>query len=68
MQKTVPKLLRVREAAELTGLERWRFYELLRRGKGPRYLKIGRTFRIPEHSLIKWIDERARTEHSEEEN
>ncbi len=58
MEKTqIPKLLRVREAAEVTGLERWRFYELLKCGKGPPHMRIGRTIRISEHALAEWIDE-----------
>ena len=63
----VPKLLRVREAAKVTGVQRWRFYEILKRGQGPPYLKIGRTIRIPEHTLIEWIEQQARTDHTEDE-
>ena len=37
----VPRLLRVREAAALTGIEEWRFYELLKKDKGPRCMRKG---------------------------
>jgi len=62
----VPKLLRVREAAKLTGIERWRFYEIIKTGKGPPVLRIGRTIRIPEDALVRWIEQQARTDHNEE--
>ena len=62
----VPRLLRIREVAEITHLEKWRIYELLRRGDGPRFLRVGRTFRVPEDVLIAWIDERAKKDHSGE--
>ena len=64
---TVPRLLRVRQAAELTGIERWRFYELLKRGEGPRHMKIGKTIRIPEDALAQWIEAEARSAHTERE-
>ncbi len=63
----VPRLLRVREAAEVTGIERWRLYALLKCGEGPPFLRIGRTLRIPEDALVQWI--KAQTliaDHSEE--
>lgn len=55
----VPRLLRVREAAEMTGLERWRLYDLIKRGEGPPHLRVGRTIRIPDTSLARWVEERA---------
>ncbi len=54
---TVPKLLRVHEVAELTGVEKWRLYSLIKAGKGPQYMKIGKTIRISETALMEWIDE-----------
>ena len=63
----VPRLLRVREAAEVTGIERWRLYALLKCGEGPPFLRIGRTLRIPENALVQWIEQQARTDHNEEE-
>lgn len=54
---TVPRLLRVHEVAKQTGLEKWRIYQLLKRGEGPKHMKIGKTIRISEHALAQWIDE-----------
>ena len=54
----VPRLLRVREAARLTGLERWRLYELIKCGEGPPHMRIGRTIRISEAALAEWIAQR----------
>ena len=53
----VPKLLRVREAAKQTGIERWRLYELIKRGEGPPHMRIGRTIRISETALAEWIEQ-----------
>ena len=58
METTVPKLLRVQEVAEQTGLQTWRLYKLLQAGEGPPHMWIGKTIRISEHALTKWIDER----------
>jgi len=54
----VPRLLRVREAAELTGIERWRLYALIAEGKGPPHMRVGRTIRISEISLVEWIEQK----------
>ena len=54
---TIPRLLRVREAAELTGIEEWRFYELLKKGKGPKHMRVGRVIRISEAALVGWIEQ-----------
>ena len=54
---TVPRLLRVREAAKQTGLEKWRLYELIKRGEGPPHMRVGRTIRISESARAKWIEE-----------
>ena len=60
MAKTnVPRLRRVREVAQVTGLERWRIYALLKRGEGPPFLRLGRTIRIPEDALVEWIEAQA---------
>lgn len=52
----VPRLLRVREAAEVTGIEKWRLYALLKRGEGPAHMRVGRTIRISETALVEWIE------------
>ena len=63
----VPRLLRVREAAALTGIEDWRFYELLKQGKGPRSMRLGRIIRISEFALVQWIEaEHSATTNTEE--
>lgn len=66
MQTIGLRLLRVAEAAKLTGIERWRFYSLLRRGEGPAHLRVGRTIRIPEAKLVEWIEANAKAKHDEE--
>ena len=58
METQVPKLLRVHEVAKQTGLAKWRIYQLLKCGKGPAHMKIGKTIRISEIALLKWIEER----------
>lgn len=57
----VPRLLSIKQVAEVTGLQRWRLYELLARGEGPRSMRIGKTFRISEAALVAWIEERHHT-------
>ena len=32
----VPRLLRIRDVEEITGVERWRLYEMIAQGKGSR--------------------------------
>jgi len=53
----VPRLLRVREVEKLTGIERWRLYEMFKRAEGPPYMRIGATIRVPADSLVKWIEQ-----------
>jgi len=53
----VPRLLRIREVVKLTGIESWRLYELIARGEGPPHMRVGKTLRIPEDALVKWIEE-----------
>lgn len=55
----VPRLLTVRQFAELTGLDRWRIYELIKQGKGPPHLRVGSTYRIPEDAAARWIQEQS---------
>ena len=58
MDTHVPRLLRVSQVAEQTGLEKWRIYQLLKAGQGPPFLRIGRTIRVSEPALVRWIQER----------
>ncbi|MCH7683362.1 MAG: helix-turn-helix domain-containing protein [Gemmatimonadetes bacterium] len=68
MEKTqIPKLLYVREAAELTGIQRWRLYSLIKAGKGPRHMRIGKTIRISVVALAEWIDQQHHVTTEEEE-
>ena len=55
----IPKLLRVREVAKITGLQTWRLYQLLAAKKGPPSLRIGKTLWIPEDTLVEWIKAQA---------
>jgi len=56
----VPRLLRIKEVAKLTGLETWRLDDMLKRpGEGPPSLRIGKTIRVPEDALVRWIEERS---------
>jgi excisionase family DNA binding protein len=64
----VPRLLRIREVCERTSLQKWRLYELIARGEGPPHMKVGRTIRISEAALTKWIDEQHSTTHDEDTN
>lgn len=67
MATQVLRLLRVREAAKLTGIERWRLYEMIKRGQGPPHMRIGRTIRISEVALARWIEEQHAATTNEEE-
>lgn len=51
-------LLRVNEAAELTGLGRSKCYELIQSGEWPS-IKIGRCLRIPAAGLRDWVQQEA---------
>jgi len=53
----VPRLLRVKEVVKLTGIEAWRLYELIARGEGPPHMRVGKTIRVPEDALVKWIEQ-----------
>jgi len=57
MSSTIPRLLTVREACKATGLQKWRMYELIKQGKGPRVMHVGRTLRVSEAALVAWIEE-----------
>jgi excisionase family DNA binding protein len=56
----VPRLLTVAQVARLTGVQRWRIYELISRGQGPPVLRLGRTIRVSEAALLRWIEEQER--------
>jgi excisionase family DNA binding protein len=54
---SVPRLLRIKEVEQLTGIEAWRLYEVIAAGKGPPHMRIGKTIRISETALAEWIAE-----------
>jgi excisionase family DNA binding protein len=56
----VPKLLTLRQCSELTGLPRWRLYDLVSRGQIPS-MRVGKTIRFSEAALVAWI----RKEHAQ---
>jgi excisionase family DNA binding protein len=53
----VPRLLKAKELAALTGIPLYTLRELVKQGKGPPHLRIGTTFRFPEDSVVQWIKE-----------
>jgi excisionase family DNA binding protein len=53
----VPRLLTIKEVAKATGMARWRWHQLLAKGDGPPALRVGRTYRISETALARWIEE-----------
>jgi excisionase family DNA binding protein len=62
----VPKLLTTRQLAEATGIPRWRIHELCAQGKGPPFLRVGRTLRFAEDAVVQWIQDQSNTSHKEE--
>ncbi|MGE0545076.1 MAG: helix-turn-helix transcriptional regulator [Dehalococcoidia bacterium] len=50
-----PLLLRPVEAAHLIGISRSKFYELLRAGAIPGFVKIGRSRRVSRAALEAWV-------------
>lgn len=65
-KKVTVKLLTVKQAAEILGLQTWRVYSLLKQGRGPKFHRLGRTLRISEAELIRWVDEGAVQKEDEE--
>lgn len=63
----VPRLLKLKEVEAITGIARWRMYDLIQQGKGPKHMRIGKTIRISEIALVEWIDEREHQSSSGEE-
>ena len=53
--------LRVRQAAEYTGLSKSTLDKLRCFGGGPTYLKLGRVVVYPKADLDAWLEERRRT-------
>ena len=55
----VPRLLTTKELAAATGLPVWRIHELVAQGKGPPYLRVGRTYRYASDAVVQWIKEQS---------
>ena len=56
----IPRLLTTKQLAEMTGIPRWRVFELVAQGKGPPHLRIGKTYRFPADQVCAWIREQSR--------
>jgi excisionase family DNA binding protein len=54
-----PLMLRVEEAAKLSGLGRTKFLELLYAGEVPGVARFGRAVRVNRRMLEQWLDERS---------
>lgn len=53
----VPRLLTAKELAASLNVPLWRIYELVDEGKAPPSMRIGKTLRFPQDSVIEWIKE-----------
>lgn len=51
----VPKLLTVPDVQQITGLPRWRIYELVKQDAIP-HMRVGKTLRFSELALAQWIE------------
>ena len=56
---SIPLMLRVEEAAKLSGLGRTKFLELLYAGEVPGVARFGRAVRINRRMLEAWLDEQS---------
>jgi excisionase family DNA binding protein len=56
----ISRLLTTAELADRLGLPLWRVHEMCLAGTGPRFIRIGRTRRFPEHLVAEWVEENAR--------
>jgi excisionase family DNA binding protein len=59
--ESAPLMLRVEEAAKLSGLGRTKFLELLYAGEVPGVARFGRAVRINRRMLEAWLDKRSAT-------
>lgn len=57
----VPRLLRAKELAAALNVPLWRIYELVDEGKAPPSMRIGKTLRFPEDSVVEWIKAQTNT-------
>lgn len=52
---TLPRLLRIKDVAQIMGIAPWRLYDLVRQGELP-HIRIGKTIRISEAAIQGWIE------------
>jgi excisionase family DNA binding protein len=52
----VPRLLTVKQLAKETGVPVWRWHEMLQRGEGPPSIRFGKTYRVSELALARWLE------------
>jgi excisionase family DNA binding protein len=52
--------LTVEQLAGAMGVEPWRIYEMLKKGKAPPRFKVGKTYRFPIAGVRKWFREQTR--------
>lgn len=58
-RESAPLMLRVEEAAQLCGLGRSKFLEMMYRGEVPGVTRFGRAVRVNRRLLEAWLDERS---------
>lgn len=51
------RTLTVKGAAELTGIQVWRIYELIAANEGPPHFRLGRTIRFRVPDVKNWLEE-----------
>ena len=47
--------LTVEQIADAMGIEKWRVYELIKKGQAPPSFKVGKTYRFPIAGVRKWF-------------
>jgi excisionase family DNA binding protein len=47
--------LTVEQLADAMGIEKWRVYELVKKGNAPPSFKVGKTYRFPIAGVRKWF-------------
>lgn len=61
----VPRLLTVKQLADLTGLPVWRIHQMCSENTAPPHLRIGKTIRFPEDAVVAWIQEQSTSKEQE---
>jgi len=55
----LPRLLTTKELSRELSLPMWRIYELVKQGKGPPRMLVGKTWRFPADQVRAWIIEQS---------